>query len=221
MNFFNASSTCRQEAPTSCRSESSATWPDFHYPFSLLLDEQWPNPFGVFYLWLTPSLLISVTPFFLVVFCLDSILGPTDSNPVSLSVITYWTVFIGPVVQTQVNKGKKCIPQQVVSNSWRLLHEISHKEVFAAVPNTSLQNEKCKRNQNRRRFAFSVNDTPFETHRFQGSHIELFQVFADVPCKPLETKAIRIAWVILVWHRLYDWFHPPTASNISTAGRGI
>lgn len=77
--FFNASSTCRQEAPTSCRSESSATWPDFHYPFSLL-----PNPFGVFYLWLTPSLLISVTPFFLVVFCLDSILGPTDSNPVSL-----------------------------------------------------------------------------------------------------------------------------------------
>lgn len=163
MNFFNASSTCRQEAPTSCRSESSATWPDFHYPFSLL-----PNPFGFFYLWLTPSLLISVTPFFLVVFCLDSILGPTDSNPVSLSVITYWTVFIGPVVQTQVNKGKKFIPQQVVSNSWRLLHEISHKEVFAAVPNTTLQNEKCKRNQNRRRFAFSVNDTPFETHRFRG-----------------------------------------------------
>lgn len=167
MNFFNASSTCRQEAPTSCRSESSATWPDFHYPFSLLLHEQWPNPFGVFYLWLTPSLLISVTPFFLVVFCLDSILGPTDSNPVSLSVITYWTVFIGPVVQTQVNKGKKCIPQQVVSNSWRLLHEISHKEVFAAVPNTSLQNEKCKRNQNRRRFAFSVNDT-FWNNGFRG-----------------------------------------------------
>lgn len=176
----------------------------------------------VFYLWLTPSLLISVTPFFLVVFCLDSILGSTDSNPRSISVITYWTVFIGPVVQTQVAKAYKLVDNTGKKvYSWRLLHEISHKEVFAAVPNTSLQNEKCKSNQNRRRFAFSVNDTPFETHWFQGSHVELFQVFADVPCKPLETKAIIIAWVILVQHRLYDWFHPPTVSNISTAGRGI